>query len=172
MPKLVLFSLLTLWSTLPAIAQGPPTDVRERVEAAKVGFITREVKLSPDEAKVFWPVYEAFHAELRSVENDPMDRDRREAITDDAEALKVLKSMEATAEKREAIRKKYQKKFLEILPAHKVLAYYRAEREFQRRLNERLREGRSGGGRPGGPEGPPPGSGGRRPGGPGPQRGF
>jgi hypothetical protein len=172
MPKIVLFSLLTLWSTLPAIAQGPPTDVRERVEAAKVGFITREVKLSPDEAKVFWPVYEAFHAELRSVENDPMDRDRREAITDDAEALKVLKSMEATAEKREAIRKKYQKKFLEILPAHKVLAYYRAEREFQRRLNERLREGRSGGGRPGGPEGPPPGSGGRRPGGPGPQRGF
>jgi hypothetical protein len=172
MPKIVLFSLLTLWSTLPAIAQGPPTDVRERVEAAKVGFITREVKLSPDEAKVFWPVYEAFHAELRSVENDPMDRDRREAITDDAEALKVLKSMEATAEKREAIRKKYQKKFLEILPAHKVLAYYRAEREFQRRLNERLREGRSGGGRPGGPGGPPPGSGGRRPGGPGPQRGF
>jgi len=172
MPKIVLFSLLTLWSTLPAIAQGPPTDVRERVEAAKVGFITHEVKLSPDEAKVFWPVYEAFHAELRSVENDPMDRDRREAITDDAEALKVLKSMEATAEKREAIRKKYQKKFLEILPAHKVLAYYRAEREFQRRLNERLREGRSGGGRPGGPEGPPPGSGGRRPGGPGPQRGF
>ncbi len=172
MPKIVLFSLLTLWSTLPAIAQGPPTNVRERVEAAKVGFITREVKLSPDEAKVFWPVYEAFHAELRSVENDPMDRDRREAITDDAEALKVLKSMEATAEKREAIRKKYQKKFLEILPAHKVLAYYRAEREFQRRLNERLREGRSGGGRPGGPEGPPPGSGGRRPGGPGPQRGF
>ena len=172
MPKIVLFSLLTLWSTLPAIAQGPPTDVRERVEAAKVGFITREVKLSPDEAKVFWPVYEAFHAELRSVENDPMDRDRREAITDDAEALKVLKSMEATAEKREAIRKKYQKKFLEILPAHKVLAYYRAEREFQRRLNERLREGRSGGGRPGDPGGPPPGSGGRRPGGPGPQRGF
>ena len=172
MPKIVLFSLLTLWSTLPAIAQGPPTDVRERVEAAKVGFITREVKLSPDEAKVFWPVYEAFHAELRSVENDPMDRDRRESITDDAEALKVLKSMEATAEKREAIRKKYQKKFLEILPAHKVLAYYRAEREFQRRLNERLREGRSGGGRPGGPGGPPPGSGGRRPGGPGPQRGF
>ena len=172
MPKIVLLSLLTLWSTLPAIAQGPPTDVRERVEAAKVGFITREVKLSPDEAKVFWPVYEAFHAELRRVENDPMDRDRRESITDDAEALKVLKSMEATAEKREAIRKKYQKKFLEILPAHKVLAYYRAEREFQRRLNERLREGRSGGGRPGGPGGPPPGSGGRRPGGPGPQRGF
>lgn len=172
MPKIVLLSLLTLWSTLPAIAQGPPTDVRERVEAAKVGFITREVKLTPDEAKVFWPVYEAFHAELRSVENDPIDRDRREAITDDAEALKVLKSMEATAEKREAIRKKYQKKFLEILPAHKVLAYYRAEREFQRRLNERLREGRSGGGRPGGPGGPPPGSGGRRPGGPGPQRGF
>ena len=169
MPKIVLLSLLTLWSTLPAIAQGPPTDVRERVEAAKVGFITREVKLSPDEAKVFWPVYEAFHAELRSVENDPMDRDRREAITDDAEALKVLKSMEATAEKREAIRKKYQKKFLEILPAHKVLAYYRAEREFQRRLNERLREGRPEGDRS---VGPPPRSGGRRPRGPGPQRGF
>ena len=98
-----------------------------------------------------------------------MDRKPREVITDDMEALRVLKAMEATAEKREAIRKKYQKKFLEILPAHKVLAYYRAEREFQRRLNERLREGRSEGDRS---VGPPTRSGGRRPGGPGPQRGF
>ncbi len=40
------------------------------------------------------------------------------------------------AEKREAIRKKYQKKFLEVLPAHKVVAYMLAEREFQRRLRE------------------------------------
>jgi len=169
MTRIILLSLLTLWSVLPAIAQGPPADVRERVEAAKVGFITREVELSPDEAKVFWPVYEAFQTELRSVEKDPMDRKPRVVITDDMEALRVLKAMEATAEKREAIRKKYQKKFLEILPAHKVLAYYRAEREFQRRLNERLREGRSEGDRS---LGPPPRSGGRRPGGPGPQRGF
>ena len=169
MTRIILLSLLTLWSVLPAIAQGPPTNVRERVEAAKVGFITREVELSPDEAKVFWPVYEAFQTELRSVEKDPMDRKPRVVITDDMEALRVLKAMEATAEKREAIRKKYQKKFLEILPAHKVLAYYRAEREFQRRLNERLREGRSEGDRS---IGPPPRSGGRRPGGPGPQRGF
>lgn len=169
MTKSVLFSLLAFWSATPSMAQGPPpTEVRDRVEAAKVAYITREARLSPAEAKVFWPLYEAYHAEMRSLSKSPMDRERRQPITDDAEALKVLKDMERLAEEREALRKRYQKSYLEVLPAHKVLAYYRAEREFQRRLNDRLREGHSDGGRPGGVGGPPPILGGRRPGGHGP----
>ena len=160
---------------LAATAWGQPTDERrDRLEAAKVAFITREVGLTSEEAKVFWPLQNAMEAELRAVDKDPL-RDLHEAKRDpksltDADALKLLKELEIMAEKREAIRKKYQKKFLEVLPAHKVVAYMVAEREFQRRLREKLEERRSGGGRPGSSGGPSGHSGGRpggRPGGPG-----
>lgn len=162
---------------LAATAWGQPTDERrDRLEAAKVAFITKEVGLTSEEAKVFWPIQNAMEAELRAVDKDPL-RDLQQAKRDasslsDADALKLLKELEAMAEKREAIRKKYQKKFLEVLPAHKVVAYMLAEREFQRRLREKLEERRPGGrpeagGRPGGPGGPPGGRPGGRPGGPG-----
>ncbi len=159
---------------LAATAWGQPTDERrDRLEAAKVAFITREVGLTSEEAKVFWPLQNAMEAELRAVDKDPL-RDLHEAKRDpkslsDADALKLLKELEIMAEKREAIRKKYQKKFLEVLPAHKVVAYMVAEREFQRRLREKLEERRPGG-RPGSSGGPSGHSGGRpggRPGGPG-----
>ena len=169
----LLMGLLLLAST----AWGQPKDDRrDRLEAAKVAFITREVGLTSDEAKVFWPIQNAMEAELRAIDKDPL-RDLHEAKRDpqslsDADALKLLKELEVMAEKREAIRKKYQKKFLEVLPAHKVVAYMMAEREFQRRLREKLEERRPGGGRPGGPEGRPGGPGrpgpGGHPGGPPP----
>jgi len=159
---------------LAATAWGQPTDERrDRLEAAKVAFITKEVGMTSEEAKVFWPIQNAMEAELRAVDKDPL-RDLREAKRDatslsDADALKLLKELEAMAEKREAIRKKYQKKFLEVLPAHKVVAYMLAGREFQRRLREKLEERRPGGrpeagGRPGGHPGGRPGG---RPDGPG-----
>jgi|SaaInl74LU_5_DNA_1037368.scaffolds.fasta_scaffold01534_4 hypothetical protein len=148
---------------------------RDRIEAAKIAFITKEAELSSEEAKVFWPLYEAFHAELRAIDKDPMVKIRKDpskpARWTDEEALSILKAVEEIAEKREAIRKKYQKKFLAVLPAHKVLAYYHAEWEFQRRLNDRLRESRPNGGPQNSrPNGPPPG--GRRPAGPPPPSGM
>ncbi|MDG1252638.1 MAG: hypothetical protein P8N56_03055 [Schleiferiaceae bacterium] len=148
---------------------------RDRIEAAKIAFITKEAELSSEEAKIFWPLYEAYHAELRSIDKDPMVKIRKDqskpARLTNEEALSILKAMEEMAEKREAIRKKYQKKFLAVLPAYKVLAYYHAEREFQRRLNDRLRESRPNGGTQNSrPNGPPPG--GRRPAGPPPPSGM
>ena len=142
----------------------PNQERRDRLEAAKVAFITHEVGLTSEEAKVFWPIYDAYQAELRSVEKDPlhdvMKAKRDPKSLSDADALKLLKDLERIAEKREAIRKAYQKKFLDILPAHKVVAYLLAEKEFQRKLREKLEEGR-----PGGPGRPGPGGPGGRPGG-------
>jgi hypothetical protein len=39
-------------------------DGAQRVEALRTSFITRELSLTPDEAKTFWPLYEAREAEL------------------------------------------------------------------------------------------------------------
>jgi len=35
---------------------------QEKIEAQRVAFITQELDLTPDEAKVFWPVYNEYDA--------------------------------------------------------------------------------------------------------------
>ena len=42
-------------------------DRKEEIEAMKVGFLTKRLSLSPEEAKTFWPVYDQYQAELNKI---------------------------------------------------------------------------------------------------------
>src|SRR5258705_11566219 len=42
-------------------------DRKEEIEAMKVGFLTRRLNLTPEEAKTFWPVYNQFQDELEKI---------------------------------------------------------------------------------------------------------
>src|SRR5258706_16201427 len=48
---------------------------REKVEAFKIGFLTKRLNLTPDEAKNFWPVYNKFQDELEKAR-----KQRRETL--------------------------------------------------------------------------------------------
>ena len=76
----------------------------------------------------------------------------------DAQARELLAELEKVAGEREAIRRKYQKEFLKVLPPQKVLKLHVAERKFKQEVMERLRDARSGQGpgpRTGDRPGPP-----------------
>ena len=45
------------------LAQHP----RERLEALKTAFITRELQLTAEEAKGFWPIYENYSSTLKEL---------------------------------------------------------------------------------------------------------
>src|SRR4051812_47921412 len=49
----------------------PPSEkgeeMHDRVEALKVGFLTKKLDLTPEEAKTFWPVYNQYEDEMEKV---------------------------------------------------------------------------------------------------------
>src|SRR5688572_11227273 len=59
--------------------QGPDGDNKgERIEALRIAFISRELNLSPQEAEKFWPVYNQFRGDLKTLhQNFKMDGDRQ-----------------------------------------------------------------------------------------------
>lgn len=147
---------------------------KERVEVAKIGFLTHKLELTPLEAQKFWPQYEAYRNELAQVDREPLrglrraaeDSDRWADLTEkDAEEL--MRRHAKALDDKERIRKAYHTKFMEILPAKKVLMLYVAEVQFKEALLDKLRE-RQGPPRAGGPAGPGGGRPGPRPGRPGP----
>jgi Spy/CpxP family protein refolding chaperone len=158
---LALLSLTAVAQTRP---QGAPREGRERLESAKIAYITRELDLTPSEAQAFWPVYNAMEAEMKKAQRDPIRESMKTMKAEggidnltDAQAREVLANLEKVAAEREAVRRKYQKEFLKVLPAKKVLKLHLAERKFKQEVLERLKEGRPPreGARP--PGGRPPG---------------
>jgi Skp family chaperone for outer membrane proteins len=150
--KNLYIALFSLLFAVPAMAQ-PPENAN--VEAVRIAYITRKLSLTPDEAKVFWPVYDAYQAELKSLREG-----QRDDITDARKNFETMsdKEIEAVVDKYLTSRQKeldltlkYNGEFKQVLPIRKVAQLYRAEQEFTKLLLQRLQERReSGGVRPGG----------------------
>lgn len=181
--KLVKTGLVAaLWLALLAGASAQPAarreQAKERVESARIGFLTHKLKLTPLEAQKFWPLYEAYHDELAQVDREPLrglrraaeDPDRWAALTE-KEAEELMRRHAKALDDKERIRRAYHTKFMDVLPAKKVLMLYVAEVQFKEAMLDKLRE-RQGPQRPGGPggaKGPGGGRPGPRPGTPGPE---
>src|SRR5688572_24044098 len=65
---LTLFCALTLTLAAPIAAQGTPADnmnlVREKLRADKKLLVAENMRMTETEAAAFWPVYDAFQADL------------------------------------------------------------------------------------------------------------
>ncbi len=126
-------------------AQGGPGQRQERheqMEARRIAFITRELSLTPAEAKAFWPVYNEYHEKRNEMMRK--HRSQRQQLNNldrlsEQELLLIADAEIANMEEMAALRREYHEKFKNILPVKKVIELYEAERNFNRNL---LRESR------------------------------
>jgi len=117
MKKYLLILFLMIGSLSQIKAQEPNG---EKIQSLKIAFITQKLQLTPDEAQKFWPIYNEYDNEIRSIasDSDPnvLDRDQ-----------KLLN-----------IRKKYLGSFQKILGPDKTNRLFNAERDFRGILIRRL----------------------------------
>jgi hypothetical protein len=118
-------------------------DQHEKMEAQRVAFITQALNLTPDEAKVFWPVYNEYDAKRHELKKSfkgsgDLHTADIEKLTE-KEASQILDNQIIESQKFLDLRKEYHAKFKSVLPAVKVLKLYDAEREFQKMLMEKMR---------------------------------
>lgn len=125
-----LFTILAIFFTISftALAQdGGGKQNGQKIEALKVAYITNKLNLSPEEAQKFWPIYNKYSDELRKA--------RQEGRQNKTPELEI-------EEKILGIRKKYNGEFSKVLPAEKVNAFFKAEKEFGTKLKEEWMERR------------------------------
>src|SRR5580692_4818002 len=82
-----LFSVLVIlgWLTPPAKSQGPKRPLAGELEAMKTTFITSRLRLTPEEAEKFWPIYNQYAEEVRqTVYNFRHDPNRNEIAMEEA----------------------------------------------------------------------------------------
>jgi hypothetical protein len=119
---------------------------KEKVDALKVGFITKKLDLTAGEAQKFWPVYNKYH-ELLEKNRSGMKEILGEQLGNldnmtSAEADKALLEMQAMRSQELEVLKLYTLEFKKILPTQKVVKLFIAEQEFKRELLRQLKEQR------------------------------
>jgi len=145
MKKTLIFGLLL--SAAAVIAQPKMGDraelekKKEKIEAIKVAYLTEELGLTVAESQVFWPVYN----ERQNKENEFREIQRTEfkkLISNEPtekEVEKMLYSFADTQIAIEELRKSYLEDFIDVIGAKKTAKLLRAEKEFGRRMMERVK---------------------------------
>ena len=117
--------LIMAFASLACIAKAqeedrPSEKKQQDIEALKIAFISKELDLTPDEARTFWPLYNQYSKELRTTikENgDVLDREE-----------KVLN-----------LRKRYKDQFSKVLGQQRMNRIFNAEGRFRQLLIRSMR---------------------------------
>ncbi len=136
-----------------ANAQAPQQPLREpggkgeKIEALRIAFISQQLNLTPPEAQKFWPVYNQFNGDMKTLrQNFKMDANGQ--LTADQQLDFEQKKLD--------LKKKYKSQYEAAIGKDKVNQLYNLEKQFHDKLKEMRDQrqqngnGQHGGGKQGG----------------------
>jgi len=114
---------------------------RQRVQAHRVAYFTERMELTPAEAEKFWPLYNTYRNErdrlisetirLTTVRKEEGQRSEFDISNlSDAEARRLVNNKTRELE----LERKFHQDLARMFSPQRVLAFYDAERSFQREL--------------------------------------
>jgi len=96
----------------------------DKIKNLEIAFITRELNLSIEEAEHFWPVFNKYKQEFKTLvsgKNPNQDLlDKQQRVLD--------------------FRKRYRAEFLKVIPAEKVNKFYTLEAKFREMIRLELKQ--------------------------------
>jgi len=144
MKKIILLLLILPLFTLTAIGQSRQGG---KIEVEKIAFFTLRMDLTPDEAKVFWPLYNDYVNKRNKIRLDKNALvkyiNQNHETLDDQELNESGDRIVGFIIEEAELTKNFHEKFKEILPPAKVVRIYQTEAQFNRILLEQLRNRRS-----------------------------
>ncbi|MFD1064215.1 sensor of ECF-type sigma factor [Winogradskyella litorisediminis] len=121
--------------------------MRDKIKAQKVAFITEKLELTTDEAEKFWPIYNAFEESTYRIKREffiPIRKQmRKNADISDAQANSFL---DEVIKGENQIHRAKQKLLIDLktaIPARKIIKLKGVEDEFNRELLQKLRDYRA-----------------------------
>ncbi|WP_181308445.1 Spy/CpxP family protein refolding chaperone [Rufibacter sp. XAAS-G3-1] len=142
----LLFLFLLLLAGSASFAQGQKKETPEerkarieKIETAKIAYITDKVNLTGDQAQRFWPVYQE-HDRRRNELRQKSRHFREEKLSNlsDEQIQAGLENRLNIRQRELNMDKEFMDKYLRIISPRQLANFYRAEREFTKLLLERL----------------------------------
>ncbi|MEX2593188.1 MAG: hypothetical protein WD426_10455 [Anditalea sp.] len=135
--KSIIFSLLLLFLAMPALAQKVenPSYNKEKLESAKVAFISKRLDLTPKEAEKFWPLYNQHNEDKRKLMKNIYELVKidEEEITNKRATELIDKEFEIEQEILD-LEKAFLKDIIKVISPVQALKLGEANRKFTRHI--------------------------------------
>ncbi len=128
----------------PSRRGGPRMKVpSEKIQMERIAYFTEKIGLTPEEAQVFWPIYNEMDAKRTALFEEKASITRRfmkESDDIDEKQLDELLNRLVAGQQQEAqLPAEYNAKFRKVLSAKKVMNLYVAEMGFRTYLLQKMR---------------------------------
>lgn len=113
----------------------------EKFDAEMTAYITKEVRLTDEEAAKFFPLLREMHKKQRCLYKKMRDVGKEKPTTEEGCAAAIRERDKWDIELKQ-LEQCYHKKMMQVLPASKVYDAIRAESQFHRRMMKGWQKGR------------------------------
>ena len=109
--------------------------MEERLESRKIGYITKELDLTSDEAQAFWPIYNEYTTKRKALRSDDMKAlmKKRDEMTE-SDADLVLDQMFEKEEKQLALKRDFSKRLESVISKKKIVKLMHVEHRFKKEV--------------------------------------
>jgi hypothetical protein len=134
--------LLLLIVTLPLMRLSAQNTNLEKLNAYKIGFFTKRLNLTSQEAEKFWPVYNDYQAQKNLIQLEKVKLIRTfnqgEGTLSDNQVSEIGDKLIGCITQESALAVSLHKKLKEVLPPGKVIRFYQAENQYKAQLLDEL----------------------------------
>ena len=138
---LILITIVLTFTNMRLHAQNPNL---EKFSTYKIGFFTKKMNLTSQEAEKFWPVYNDFQKQKNLIQRDKImlirDFNQNESALNDSQLTEMGDRLIKNISDETSLAVAFHKKIRELLPPAKVLKYYQAENQYKIQLLRELQE--------------------------------
>ena len=117
----------------------------EKFSTYKIGFFTKKMNLTSQEAEKFWPVYNDYQKQKNLIQKDKVmlirDFNQNESTLSDSQLTEMGDKLIKYLSDETSLAVAFHKKLKE-LPPDKVIKYYQAENQYKIQLLKELQENR------------------------------
>lgn len=145
--KSIIVLVLFVGFSFPLIAQDSESKLEQvrEIKSQRIAFFTEKIGLTPEEAQIFWPIYNDYWAkknEIISTRKEKMTyfADHSNNMSND-EMIRYADQYISFEMALAELLDEYHIKFKKILPIEKVMKIYLADYEFKTYLLKKIREG-------------------------------
>jgi hypothetical protein len=117
----------------------------QKIESAKIGYITNRLNLTTEQAPKFWAVYNEYNGKKKELNRKIRqligENSRQNPGANEKEVLSNLRELNNDRQSLGDLDEQYMPRFLKVISAVQLQELYKAERNFNKMLLDKLNSG-------------------------------
>jgi hypothetical protein len=140
--KKILLVVLFMYGFTAFAQNNKQQDARAKLESARIGLISERLGLTPEQAQQFWPIYNEYAEQRRSIQQE--FRDARKGLDlnklTEEQSRALVKARMDGKQRQLNLETKYSDRLMDVINTRQLMALKKAEDDFRAMIIRRIEQ--------------------------------